>query len=390
MTNGEKVWIEKDGKELASLEPNLEDEGGGPAPIGGKIICRNISGAPVIQLHGGGEHGSPFGYITILDGGFSIFRGVNSRARVNIHSGDAYAGEDGGTIELNNPKDSSSGGGPAIYLNASKRSIVINTPDGLPIVTLDRNGNLYLGGHGTDGDIVLIDGSGKDRILLDAHSGNLQILKPSGEPVVNLGKYGNLTLGGGKSGGDVILYNADGKRRVTLGADGMKLIIMNDSENLIEIGGTNGSLRTKGSLTTEGSFKHQVITERNIKPSMNKHYDLFSTNQIGSFDINLHVRYTYNTKDVNEPEFASGFVSTAWDVQTYDRHIQPEIIKYGDDQGWGQELPTLSEVNNKMRLTIGSLWLISDNNPQTPEMKAFVRWNGVLKVTAWFGSLLDF
>src|SRR6266487_2737435 len=106
----EKVWIEVNGKELASLEPNMEDEGGGQAAIGGSIICRSVFGVPVVTIDGGGEHGSPSAQITIQNGGFSIYRGGNSR--VKIHPGDELEGEDGGTIMLDAEEQTS-----AVILN---------------------------------------------------------------------------------------------------------------------------------------------------------------------------------------------------------------------------------------------------------------------------------
>jgi hypothetical protein len=187
----EKIWIEKDGKELASIEPNVEDEGGDLVTTGGSIICRSWSGFPVVRIVGGGEHGSVEGNISVHEGGVSVLRAGSNR--VSIYGGDPYMGEDGGKIELAGPGDSQSGSS-TIVLNASSRNIVINRSNGIPmlevgtvngkasIIVNDNQGRsvfnfnsdiaaLYIGNKNNEGDIIVKDNKANEVIHLSAGAG---------------------------------------------------------------------------------------------------------------------------------------------------------------------------------------------------------------------------
>lgn len=56
-------------------------------------------------------------------------------------------------------------------------------------VQIDGSGNIFAGGNGSDGDLILRNGQGVDRVRLDANEANLY-------------------MGGGGADGDVVLYPA--------------------------------------------------------------------------------------------------------------------------------------------------------------------------------------
>ena len=75
------------------------------------------------------------------------------------------------------------------------------------ILLESSNGNIYLGGDGRDGDLVLKDNDDQERIHLDAHHAS-----PSSAHVrIYLdGRNGNLSLGGDDADGDVLLKDENG------------------------------------------------------------------------------------------------------------------------------------------------------------------------------------
>lgn len=403
----DKLYIDVNGNELASLEPNLEQHGDA---VGGRIICRNWNGKIVLELKGGSDEGdvalgSGGGHIVIHDGPLSI-KNYLGQDRVIIHPGDAN--EDGGTILLNAADDTDvkadgTGNAYAIVLNASKRSIMINKPDGQTMVSLGPRGNLFLGGGGSDGDVVLIDRVGKERVKLGADGASIQILNRSGEQIVGLNQYGNLQLGGGKQDGDIALYSGEGKARITMGADGMKLLIKNDSEQLVELGGATGKLKIKGGIRAEGSIAtngnliHRQITERSRQIGLNQHHDLFSLNQRGAFVISL--ASSYITTAYNGDILCNSKSST-FRVFTFEQpcaNIPEGYLLDGDVvfsvDGDGGPLPEeldisklvgIEKVGQNMRLTIGHNNKFQDMGYSEPS------FTGTVHVTALYGKLLDF
>lgn len=86
-------------------------------------------------------------------------------------------------------------------------------------VVLDaQSGNLTLGNHGQDGDVLLKDASGQTRIHLDPGNHTIKVFDADGNLLAELGRFGNLRLGGGSHDGDIEMYSTSGKR--TIHADG--------------------------------------------------------------------------------------------------------------------------------------------------------------------------
>lgn len=106
----------------------------------------------------------------------------------------------------------------------------------MPISIDDSTGNIFAGGGGSDGDLVLQSTAGDDRIHLDAGAGNGWfggngadgdlVLFPAGgdnntlsESTIHLdGGAGNLWLGGNGVNGDVVMRGTDGSDRVRIDA----------------------------------------------------------------------------------------------------------------------------------------------------------------------------
>jgi hypothetical protein len=107
--------------------------------------------------------------------------------------GDAFLGGRGqnGAIFLSNR-----GGNATIALSAATPNILLRTPDGKDTVIINGDGNLRLndstgrnkiiingdganitvGGNGSDGDVVMKNGDGKDTIRLDGGAGDILLL----------------------------------------------------------------------------------------------------------------------------------------------------------------------------------------------------------------------
>ena len=93
-------------------------------------------------------------------------------------------------------------------------------------VTLDANtGNLTLGNHGTDGDVVLKDDSGTTRIHLDPGNHTIKIWDASGNLIAEIGRNGNLRVGGTGSDGDIEIFRNTGQRTMHFDGDGGNLWI---------------------------------------------------------------------------------------------------------------------------------------------------------------------
>jgi hypothetical protein len=100
------------------------------------------------------------------------------------------------------------------------------------------SGNIFAGGDGTDGDVVLRSGAGEDRIRLDAGGGNawlggngadgdLFLFRGSGDNNTSDqatirfdGNQANFFAGGQGADGDVVLQNGAGQNRIRLDAGG--------------------------------------------------------------------------------------------------------------------------------------------------------------------------
>ncbi len=108
----------------------------------------------------------------------------------------------------------------------------------MPISINSDTGNIFAGGDGSDGDLVLRDNSGQNRIRLDAGGGNawlggngadgdLVMFRASGNnsSTANAsihidGNGGNFFAGGDGADGDIVLRGSTGQNRIRLDAGG--------------------------------------------------------------------------------------------------------------------------------------------------------------------------
>lgn len=132
-------------------------------------------------------------------------------------------------------------------------------------ISLDSNtGNIFAGGGGNDGDVVLRANNGDDRIRLDAGGGNawlggngadgdLVLFRSGGDNVtlaeasIHLdGGGGNIFAGGSGSDGDVVLRATDGADRIRLDAGGGNVWLGGNGADgdlvLFRSGGDNATL----------------------------------------------------------------------------------------------------------------------------------------------------
>ena len=94
-----------------------------------------------------------------------------------------------------------------IVLDPSYPRLLIKNASGEEIIDLGKYGNLYAGGGGHDGDLVLRNANGSvDQVHIGAGEANLIIRNSAGKTIVELGRQGNLKLGGSGADGDIGLW----------------------------------------------------------------------------------------------------------------------------------------------------------------------------------------
>jgi hypothetical protein len=120
-----------------------------------------------------------------------------------------------------------------------------------PTITLEGGaGNARLGGNGRDGDVVLSDGSGTERVHLNADGQRIEVHNSAGEIIGMLGGGGNIRAGSNGEDGDLFLYRAEAGNifsnsewSVRLVSDDGRLEIKNGDGELVCMLGANGNLR---------------------------------------------------------------------------------------------------------------------------------------------------
>jgi hypothetical protein len=126
--------------------------------------------------------------------------------------------------------------------------VTLLNPAGQETVHVDGgNGNITLGGNGSEGDATLLNTKGKQTVHID-------------------GGGGNITLGGNDSEGDITLLDRVGKQtlhidggntNITLGGadhNGDIRLINSDGQLIIHIDGGTGDIRVAGALLQPADF----------------------------------------------------------------------------------------------------------------------------------------
>ncbi|MDQ3707620.1 MAG: hypothetical protein M3437_20795 [Chloroflexota bacterium] len=420
MADFDEVTIIHDGKEIAALAPDL-DQGGNV--VGGKVILRDQFGKVAVGLSGGNdasEEALAGGTILIRNGEFLISN-LEGRIVVRISLGDVSANGAGGKIMLMASDDSPS---PtlvgdmlptsAIVLDASKRSIMINSPDGETMVQLGPNAGLTLGGGHRQAGLILNNGLGKRIMALHPSNEGLAFETPAEGEIAHLGANGHLTLGVtgiGSDGSSLVLRDSEGDERITLYAGSTneypnetvaKIAIKNRNtkspiKNVVEIGGGEGEIVAHGNLT------HQRITERSVKLN---NYDewglirLFSVEQNGFFKVEVAVSYSVKGDKLNEissGKISSGSCYLAWNIFTYKDAVPPWKATLVSDEQTGQVWeypPAFKLLNYKadryVYLQLPKLVSLSLEYPNNLSVIGPPPIEGTLSVTAFYGSLNNF
>lgn len=154
-------------------------------------------------------------------------------------SAKAHHQDDSDLVLKSNPRGES-----VIHLDAGSSSAV----SGVRIYADGRNGNLFLGGNGAEGDLALRNGRGDNRIHLDSSGDNLG---DSPARIYADGRRGNIWLGGNGADGDVVLKSDAGKEYIHFDASDGDAV----SESRIWLNGQDGSMRLGGGESgTSGSL----------------------------------------------------------------------------------------------------------------------------------------
>jgi hypothetical protein len=272
-----KFTLLVNGKELASLEPSLEEH---DAPVGGSLLCRDLSGAVgVVVKAASAQFGGPS--INLRDGGIRI-SGAEGKRRVNIHSGEALENEDSGVVELTAGDDWS------IVLNAAKHSVEISAADGTKVIAFDAigqntilvsdvegravlsfkrsNAALYIGATDNEGDVILLDDAGGQRIHLNGGAGEIFVRNKAGEDRVYLSGAGEIVARGAGGVDRVLLLGLLGDI-IAKGVGGQDLLKFTSLDARLRVGGAgqagsvdvlDGSERV--TLTLDGA-KGDIVLE---------------------------------------------------------------------------------------------------------------------------------
>ncbi|MEM6577176.1 MAG: hypothetical protein AAF678_01670 [Pseudomonadota bacterium] len=116
-----------------------------------------------------------------------------------------------------------------------------------------ENGNIELGGQGTDGDVWLNDGNDTRRVRLNADGQRAEFLNAAGEIIAMMGGGGNLRAGSNGTDGDLFLYDRSNRNifstsdyRIFLSARDGSLTIRNANGDDVVMLGRNGNIRMGG------------------------------------------------------------------------------------------------------------------------------------------------
>ncbi|NEQ49613.1 MAG: hypothetical protein F6K11_05690 [Leptolyngbya sp. SIO3F4] len=190
--------------------------------------------------------------ITLNDDTGNIFAGGNGTdGDLVLQDGSGrervHLGADGQRMELHNTSGdiiSMIGGGANmrlgtngqngdVYLYRSNTSDIFNNSQACIRVEAS-NGNIYAGGQGVDGDLVLEDGSGRERVHLSADSQRMELHNTSGDIISMIGGGANMRLGTNGQNGDIYLYRSNTSD------------IFNNSQACIRVEASNGNIYAGG------------------------------------------------------------------------------------------------------------------------------------------------
>ena len=196
------------------------DAGGGNIWLGG-----NGADGDLVLFAAGGDN-STLGDATFHlngDTGNMVLRAADgsNRIRLQTSGGNIWLGgngADGDLVLFAAGGDNTTLGDATIHLNGDTGNMVLRAADGSDRIRLQTSGgNIWLGGNGADGDLVLFAAGGDNTTLGDAtihlngDTGNMVLRAADGSDRIRLQTSGgNIWLGGNGADGDLVIFASSG------------------------------------------------------------------------------------------------------------------------------------------------------------------------------------
>ncbi|HEY9832619.1 MAG TPA: hypothetical protein V6D26_18690 [Stenomitos sp.] len=221
---------------------------------GGNIVVQNENHKPTILIDGnsgkaqlGGNRAD--GYIELKD--------VNGEIKMRLFGSHGHAWLGG------------NGKGGLLTLFPSTMANITNTEKATVFLDGD-GGNIFAGGQGTDGDLVLRSSSGQDRIRLDAGGGNLWVGgNGAGGDIVLFASGGNnqtlsqATIHLNGDSGDIILKNADCAEEFdVLGEIEPGTVMVINPEGKLQESTEEYDKKVAGVISGAGDYKPGIVLDR--------------------------------------------------------------------------------------------------------------------------------
>lgn len=241
-----------------------------------RVVVRNSKGEDRIQLNGsggdillGGNHSNgtlilypagvtpaeqlvpthPSGatiYLHGLDGSISLKKGGKNCIRLEGESGVISAGGNAaaGQLKLYHPTVTEiSTATPVIHLDAAKSEVVVRSNDGRKRIHLDGGrANVWVGGHGVDGDLLIF---------------------PSGATDTEITEQASIHLNG--QDGDIILKNADCAEEFDIASESALdagTVMVLDGEGALRESAEAYDRKVAGVLSGAGDYRPGIVLDR--------------------------------------------------------------------------------------------------------------------------------
>ncbi len=140
------------------------------------------------------------------------------RIRLNAGTGNMWLGgngEDGDLVIFAARGDNDTVADSTIHLDGEAAEITLRGDGDVHIRVEGASGNIWLGGNGADGDLVVFSSDGNNStvsssvIHLDGGEGEFA-MRTGGQTTARLTQFGNLFLGGNDHAGDIVMFGAGG------------------------------------------------------------------------------------------------------------------------------------------------------------------------------------
>ena len=221
---------QKEQETVIQKEPVLHEQGE-------QFVIKDTNGNVVVKLSPSSSKATSAGLLEL----FNVIAGTSSRGLL-LSGGDAVeVGNDESPLQLSSSKsrfvarssDKVKGKvKAAIEIDGDACCIILRGLDSRRLEINGSEGNIWLGGNGVDGDLILfpktetdVHNAAKAAIHLDSETSSIA-LRVADKPRVKInGKEGNIWLGGNDADGDLLLFSKDetdvgNKTKATIHLDG--------------------------------------------------------------------------------------------------------------------------------------------------------------------------